>query len=459
MHEGRDLMVIQCPQCHTRFKLAEEKLKPGGTKVCCARCKHIFRVMPPESVPEYLPPFPPPQETKERIDSGDLQKQNIEEEIGLDFSSIASEQQENAVFEEADEEEGLPSFDEENSEKEEAIFSFEEEENIEKEAGSAQAASEQQENAVFEEADEEESLPSFDEENSEKEEAEGFSFSEEESSEFSLDEEETPGNLGEFDFDKTDESTEIEDSDSSEATFGEEEPPEAPLAGEKDDSSDQSQKIELAEPMASQGQVHNPQEVSQKIESVTSPASPRSKSPLAGFMIFILVLLLAFGGVAGYFFWKEGTLDIRQIINRFTGFTGQKAPAIETGQIRLEGLTSFFVNNKEAGQLFVIKGQAVNEYTENRSAIAVKGILHNKEGEPLLQQTVFCGNPLDKAALQNLPFAKIEESINNQFGDSLSNLNVATGATIPFTIVFKNLPPDLSEFTVEVVDSKPGSEK
>ena len=41
-------MVIQCSSCDTRFKLADDKLKPGGVKVRCSKCKEVFTVMPPE---------------------------------------------------------------------------------------------------------------------------------------------------------------------------------------------------------------------------------------------------------------------------------------------------------------------------------------------------------------------------------------------------------------------------
>ncbi|NIQ94740.1 MAG: hypothetical protein GWN87_11400, partial [Desulfuromonadales bacterium] len=38
-------MVIQCSSCDTRFKLADDKLKPGGVKVRCSKCKEVFTVM------------------------------------------------------------------------------------------------------------------------------------------------------------------------------------------------------------------------------------------------------------------------------------------------------------------------------------------------------------------------------------------------------------------------------
>jgi predicted Zn finger-like uncharacterized protein len=35
-------MILQCDQCNTRFRLDESKLKPGGVKVRCSKCRHIF---------------------------------------------------------------------------------------------------------------------------------------------------------------------------------------------------------------------------------------------------------------------------------------------------------------------------------------------------------------------------------------------------------------------------------
>ena len=146
------------------------------------------------------------------------------------------------------------------------------------------------------------------------------------------------------------------------------------------------------------------------------------KSPLRGLMIFILLLLLALSAGAGYVFWSQGNLDLTRIIEQVTG---QSAPPQPAGQIQVTDLTSSFVNNADAGQLFIIHGKAVNQFKEARSAIAVKGILYGKGGKQLLQQTVFCGNRLDSAKLQSWSFAKIEEAMNNQFGDSrITSYNV-----------------------------------
>ena len=37
-------MILQCDQCNTRFRLDDAKIKAGGVKVRCSKCKHVFVV-------------------------------------------------------------------------------------------------------------------------------------------------------------------------------------------------------------------------------------------------------------------------------------------------------------------------------------------------------------------------------------------------------------------------------
>jgi predicted Zn finger-like uncharacterized protein len=522
-------MVIQCSQCDTRFKVADEKLKPGGIKVRCSKCRHIFTVMPPE--PEKttsaredeidfgafnMEPVPEEPTTAGTAPEPDLaergkaeadsteppiaSKSTREAPAEFDFEKEPPTQQGPVEFDfeekppaqrgpsEFDFEEEPPSqqspmefdFEEEATAQQGPVeFDFEEEPpsqqspvefDFEEEATAQQGPVEFE---LKEDSTEEPASTEFDlEEEPSLEQRMEFGFEDEDtdgSAEFSFEEtdpfsdreaEETAGaekGAGapeDFVFgDKTDESSEIDDFDLSRMSFGDEEP-----AAPQDvdvSSIPMEEAPEIDEKKVVPAQPKKSREPAEKAERASTPAaSPRRKSPFKGVLVFVLVLLLALCGVAGYFFWQRGNLDIVKIVEQFTG---QGTPASVAGQIRLSELSSSFVTNREAGQLFVIQGKATNDYSEARSAIAVKGILYDKNGQALLQQTVFCGNSLDVEVLRNMPFAKIEESMNNQFGDSLSNLNIGPGKSIPFTIVFKNLPAGLAEYTVEAVDSKPGS--
>lgn len=179
------------------------------------------------------------------------------------------------------------------------------------------------------------------------------------------------------------------------------------------------------------------------------------KSPIASLMVFLLIILILLTAVTGYLFWKKGPQSFE---NFLMGLLGSEPAATSTMQgIDLSSVQGAFVENLESGEFFVIRGEVINRFAEPRSAIQIKGVIYDQAGRPSLQQTVFAGNPLTEDQLRNLPYARIEESMKNQFGDALSNINVRPGQAIPFTIVFRNLPQGMSEFTVEIADSRPAT--
>ncbi len=42
-------MIVQCPNCGTKYNLPEERIGPNGAKVRCTRCTHVFQVQAPLS--------------------------------------------------------------------------------------------------------------------------------------------------------------------------------------------------------------------------------------------------------------------------------------------------------------------------------------------------------------------------------------------------------------------------
>jgi len=58
-----------------------------------------------------------------------------------------------------------------------------------------------------------------------------------------------------------------------------------------------------------------------------------------------------------------------------------------------------------------------------------------------------------------MPWEKIEAAMNNQFGDSLTNLEVPPGKTVPFTLVIINPPGNAKDFSVEAVGSTVAASK
>jgi predicted Zn finger-like uncharacterized protein len=574
-------MIVQCEACQTRFRLADEKIKPGGTKVRCSRCKEVFTVTLPkpdpveeavdfdssnmEQVTDEVPAEKATTSESLRTDYPESDEQvtpPTESEIdrnpetgeqresgGLDFSTLTSEMGKDAGHDDELAEDfsfadtrqpGIDALGEQEPASEDSDFSAGEipyEEQAGEDATDFSAAfgeteepdgpiefafgedtgfdSETAESPAIDFSKEEPIAPgefSFDsdeEESFEQEKPGEFSFEDEgEDSAFSFEEvEKETGHTaiqedsepGEFSFE--DDTAFVEDSSSAwdeetsddEISFNFEEPEfdsfssaekssvstpeeEGLQFGEIDfpDDSDESDAAgfqrdddfsKAAMPLIKetesfdQGQ-HNvplPSRVHDGEQLPTTP--PAKKSPLSRILVLLVLLLVSLAGAAGFLYMQEGSLNRSTIVKylpflqEYLGEEPEDTPGDRIG-ITIAG--GSYVNG-QAGQILVIQGTAVNNYPKTRSAITVKGVLLDSNGQPLLQQTVFCGNKLDDAALETMPFTAIEEAMNNQFGEGLSNMNVAAGATIPFTIVFRNLPADIANINVEVVDSKPGA--
>jgi hypothetical protein len=116
-------------------------------------------------------------------------------------------------------------------------------------------------------------------------------------------------------------------------------------------------------------------------------------------------------------------------------------------------LSNKFVTNSKTGELLVITGQVKNGYPEARSAIRVRGKLFSKGGVLAGTAMVYCGNILSDPELSSLDMDTINKRLQNKAGDKKSNIGVQPGQTIPFMIVFSNLPKDLEEYQLESAGS------
>lgn len=223
-------------------------------------------------------------------------------------------------------------------------------------------------------------------------------------------------------------------------------------------------KMEAASPVAGTALAPEPQP---QVSTVSFPPPPPAEEELPPLSIatrkkgssvipmavtaIAALIVLAIAGV-GFYVFREGPAAFDKL---GLGFLAKWAglEVAEEGGIVIRNPAGAFMVNKEAGEIFVISGEAVNNFRKPRASIQVKGIVLGAKGAPLMQKVVYCGNALSKEQLTTLPMAKIEAAMGNQFGDSLSNLGVQPGKGIPFVVVFSGVPKDAAEFSVEVVGS------
>ena len=188
------------------------------------------------------------------------------------------------------------------------------------------------------------------------------------------------------------------------------------------------------------------------------PVSRRQgPAPATLFVLLLagLIVLIVGGAVALSLLKGPGYLEAIGL-----GSVARLLGATETvpERIRLTKLEGSYVTNGEAGELFVIRGEAVNTFRTSRAAIQVTGVIYNAAGAVLLQQGTYCGNPLSPEQLATLPLAKIRETMTNRLGDSYANIGVPPGKSVPFVIVFAGLPKDAADYGVEVAGSQAAGE-
>lgn len=195
-------------------------------------------------------------------------------------------------------------------------------------------------------------------------------------------------------------------------------------------------------------------------------------------LILLIVLLVLVGIGYGAFVIWEKSADLKKAglsLSTLKQYLG--LPEEKEGSIALEKLRGYYLENIKSVRLFVIEGQAVNHWDESRSLIRVKGTLLDAKGAKVEEKVVYCGNILSEKDLKEMPKEAIEKSLSSQFGISFSNVNIPPGKSVPFMIVFTDyptgtpgekpgqepsrkpgeVPPGLSDFTVEAVSSQKGS--
>lgn len=180
--------------------------------------------------------------------------------------------------------------------------------------------------------------------------------------------------------------------------------------------------------------------------SLTSRKKSGSLFPLLVILGAIIVIIVLAG--SGVYFFSGPKAFSKVGLGFLVEWYGDNGAA--EGSIALKGVTASYTVNSTAGELFVVRGEAVNNFKKPRASIQIKVALLGPGGTTLVTKSAFCGNSLSNEQLASLPLAKIEEIMNNQFGDSLANLGLKPGGTIPFVVIVSPVPKEATDYNVQV---------
>ena len=197
-----------------------------------------------------------------------------------------------------------------------------------------------------------------------------------------------------------------------------------------------------------------PTEEEESEEPEAEPEAPKikNKRPLI-LALIIAVFIILVGGLSAYLF-APGLLPG----NNSESKTSENENTPDTGNRRLDILDlegSFFSTDK-IGQLYIIKGKILNNYPQNRSYILIKATIEDDKRNPIDRKRTYAGNIFTEDELKGITIEEIERKLKIKSGGNNSNIDVEPQETVPFMIIFYNLPDSISTYAVETISSSPG---
>ena len=184
----------------------------------------------------------------------------------------------------------------------------------------------------------------------------------------------------------------------------------------------------------------------------TALTSPEVKSPpptrqtsSRRLLILLIPLIVIAGGLALWLYvpWPVST----KTVPHTTGIE----------QLHLVKSRGFFIDNKEAGQLFVIQGRVRNDFPVPRRWIHLRAKLYTTDGQTARQLDFFAGTMLSDQQLQSVPLEELLGLIQRPPVKQNQVRTIAAREEVTFTVPFGDLPEltELSDYSVEILASQP----
>lgn len=173
-------------------------------------------------------------------------------------------------------------------------------------------------------------------------------------------------------------------------------------------------------------------------------------TPFQAFMTGLL--LLAILGMLGFGAWRYmprlGNDQLEAEANRIAYAHEQ------IKDIALHNVRQYTVQSAKVGLLLVIEGRAINNFRSPREMIKVEAALYDKDGRLLDSTQQLCGVLVSKLQMQIWDAKEIEAALDNELKAYERNVNIASGTSVPFMIVFMNPPASVASYGVHVVDAQ-----
>ena len=186
------------------------------------------------------------------------------------------------------------------------------------------------------------------------------------------------------------------------------------------------------------------------------PAIPKKRKTSWTFVVIGILIVVALGG---YYLWSERGMELslpgnipsllKSIPEKLQSIVDD-IRGIERGSLTFSDLEGYKDTIGEV-PVFVITGKILNETNKTKKHVRIRAILLNDKNKVLDEKQTLCGRSFTKEDLKNLPprFARRDFRIR----PVPDQMRVAPRTSVPFIVIFPNMPPEANEFQVEIVDA------
>ena len=429
-----DIMIIQCDQCETRFRLDDSKVSGRGVRVKCTKCSNLFVVTPPE------PEAEPEKVGEESFQptAGGGEGESSEGGGGFDFGAGDSEagerdlggEEKETTWEDAfgstdapEEGEGAgggESLWDSSLGGEDATSGTEGDDlGVDLSATGGEAGEGIVTGSGDVESESDEDLSSWEIGASTDEGGPGGTVMgnepEDEAAAFSIgDEEERTG--------------EAPSAETGGGDFG--------SVSEREEMEGGGPAEESAPPFATSGEEGEADDFI--IEDEESDAGRAESAPPRGSKVKVLLLLLLILLGAAFYFTGGG--------EKVTNLLGTKEPVVEKKPLEIVKLNASSLENSTIGALFVIEGHIMSLSDKPVPVKGIKGEITNREGRKVGAKVVPPGRIISKQKLALVTKGELEERFRGK-----TSSQIPSKGSVPFMIIFPADMTTLDEYSVEVL--------
>jgi predicted Zn finger-like uncharacterized protein len=443
-------MIVECSHCQTKFNLPDDKIKPGGVKIRCTRCKNVFDVSPPADnlsmddsfsadLGDDLSGFDEGTSDLSSDDAGDLDiPGDLDGDIGGDDINLDTGNSDLGLDSDLD-------------------------------IGSDDRAIKDSDSLEFDIDDQEQTGAGGDRTHGPTDRGGGTTAAD---SDFTL-EKDLDGDLGDLDlsfddgpapagkkaateagsdfdlsFDKepAPASADLSSSGAAQSAAASDIPDDFGIGG--DALMTGSDDLGFGDSIGADPGGEPFADIDQQVPMPSKKKKAGRTSPLTVALLILLFLLA--GGYWAYSTYFSQGFDPEKILSLFSSDEDPLAN-LENAETKMN---DYYVVNQQVGKILVLEGMVINHSSNEKGRIKVRLTLFDKSGKEIGKAESYCGNVLDLSELETLSEPEITKLLSLEAGKKFDNAHIKPNGTIPYMLVVFSVPAETDGFVVSVIGAQ-----